>query len=72
MVVVDGSMVQKVGCSSHPLGHFAAYHSSQSGIGRSMMGNDRSDWVRGTLSRRRALQVGAGAASGIAVHMGAE
>jgi hypothetical protein len=36
------------------------------------MGHDGSDWVRGTLSRRRALQVGAGAARGIAAHMGAE
>ena len=51
--MVSGAMVQKVGCSSHPCNRCAAYNSSQSGIGRSTMGHDRSDWVRGTLSRRR-------------------
>src|SRR5712691_6775434 len=70
MVLVYGALVQKVRCSSPPFGRFAAYHASHSGIGRSTMGNDRSDEVRETLSPRRALQVGAGAASGIAVHMG--
>jgi hypothetical protein len=35
------------------------------------MGHDRSDWVRGTLSRHRAWQVGTDAARGIAVHKGA-
>jgi hypothetical protein len=32
----------------------------------------RSDWGSGTLSRHRALQVGAGATRDIAVHMEAE
>jgi hypothetical protein len=52
MVLVSGFMVPKVGCSSHAFGHVAADHASPSSTGRSTRGHDRSDGVRGILSRR--------------------